>query len=92
MEVVAPGVAKTMVGVVVAGVIAVVEAGEARRVLGVAQGAADGPSLVVSTEEVAASVAESTEGGGTSREYVQSGTARQPPPARLRPRARTTAK
>ena len=75
-----------------AGVTAAVEAGEARRVLVVAQGAADGATLVATTGAVAAALAEVTEGGGGAREDVQRGTARQPPPARLRPRARTTAR
>ena len=59
---------------------------------GVAQGAAEGATLSATTGAVAAALAEVKEGGGTAREDVQRGTARQPPPARLRPRARTTAR
>ena len=94
--VVAPGVAAKTVGVTttttVAGVAAVVEAGEARRVLVVFQGAPEGATLVATTGAVAAALAEATEGGGTAREDVQRGTARQPPPAHLQPRAQTTAR
>ena len=91
---VAPGVATKMVGVATtttaAWVAAVVEAREARRVLVVAQGATEGETLVAATGAVAAALAEATGGGGTARDDVQCGTARQPPPARLRLRARTT--
>ena len=73
-------------------VTAVVEAGEARRVLVVAQCAGEVATLVVATEAVAAALAEAKEGGGTAQEDVQRATARQPPPARLRPQARTTAR
>ena len=59
---------------------------------GVAQGAAEGGNLFATTGAVAAALAEATEGGGTAQEHVQRGTARQPPPACLRPRARTTAR
>ena len=85
-----------MVGVAttttVAGVAAVVEARKARRVLVVAQCAAEGASLVAAFGAVAEALAEATEGGGMAREDVQRGTARQPPPARLRPRARASAR
>ena len=94
--VVASGVAAKMVGVVksttAAGVTAVMEAGEARRVLVVAHGAAEGATLVATTGAVPAALAEATEGGGTAREDVQRGTARQRPPARLRARAWTPAR
>ena len=89
--VVAPGVATKMVGVATtttaAGVAAVVEAREARRVMAVAQGAGKGAALVSTTGAMAAAVAVATESGGTAREDVQRGTARQPPPDCLRPRA-----
>ena len=94
--VVASGMAAKMVGVATttttAEVTAVVEAGEARRGLVVAQGAAEGATSVATTGALAVALAEATEGGGTAREDVQRGTARQPLPARLRPRARTTAR
>ena len=83
------GVANTIAA---AGMTAVVEVGEARRLLVVAQGTANGAPLVATTRAVATALVEATEGGGTARENVQRGTARQPPPARLRPRERTTAR
>ena len=58
----------------------------------VAQGTADGAALVPTTGAVAAALAEAAEGGGTAREDVQRGTARQPTSVCLRPRARTTAR
>ena len=74
------------------GVAVVVEVREARGVLVVAQRTAKGTTLVATTGAVTAAMAETTEGGGTAREDVQRGTDRQPPPARVRPRARTTAR
>ena len=94
--VVAPGVAEKMVGVATttaaAGVAVVVEAGEVRRVLVVARDVAKGATVVATTGAVAAALSEATEGGGMAREDVQRGTARLPPPAHLRLRARTTAR
>ena len=59
---------------------------------GVPEGAAEVATLVQQPGQLAADLAEATEGGEMAREGVQRGTARQPPPARLRPRARTTAR
>ena len=59
---------------------------------GVPEGAAEGATLVQQPGQLAAALAEVTEGGRMARDDVQHGTARQPPPARLRPRARTTAR
>ena len=102
-EVVAPGVASAKLGetAVMVGVAstttaavaaAVAETGEARRVLVVAQDAAKGAIRVEPTGAVAAALGEAPEGGGTAHEVVQRGTARPPPPARLRARARITAR
>ena len=55
-----------------------------------AEGAAEGATLVQQPGQLAAALAEETEGGGTAGEDVQRGAARQPPPARLRSPARTT--
>ena len=101
MGVVAPAAAKlevaaTKVRVVTAttagGVTAVAEAVEARLGLVVARDADKGAVLDATTGVVAAARREATEGGVMAREDVQLRTARQPPPARLRPRARTTAR
>ena len=54
-----------------------------------AEGAPEGVTLVQQPGQLAAALAEATEGGGTAREDVQGGTARQPPPARLHSRAST---
>ena len=59
---------------------------------GVAEGAAEGETLVQQPGKLAAPLAEAKEGKGIAREGVRRGTARQAPPARLRPRARTTAR
>ena len=59
---------------------------------GVPEGAAEGATLVQQPGQFAAARAEATDGGGMARKDVQRGTARQPSPARLRPRARTTAR
>ena len=83
------GVATTTTAAVAA---AVVEAEEARRVLVVAQDAAKGATRAETTEVVAEALGEAPESGGTAHEVVQRGTARPPPPARLRARARTTAR
>ena len=100
--VVAPGVVAAklketaiMVGVATtttaAEVAVVVDAGEARRVFVVAQDAAKGPIRVETTGATAASLGKALECGG-GREDEWRGAARQPPPVRLRPRARTTAR
>ena len=57
---------------------------------GVPEGAAEGATLVQQPGQLAAALAEATEGGRMAREDVQRGTARPPPPARFRPRSRTT--
>ena len=79
-----------MVGVATTTIVAVgaavVEVGEARRVLVVAQDAAKGVIRVSPTEAVAAALGEAPEGGGTLHELVQRGVARAPPPVRLRAR------
>ena len=59
---------------------------------GVAEGAAEGATLVQQSGQLAAAMAEATEGGGMAREDVQHETACQSPPARLLPRARATAR
>ena len=79
------GVATTATTAVAA---AVVEAGEARR----AQDAVKGATRAEPTGVVAAALGKAPEGGGTAHEVLQHGTARPPPPARLRVRARTTAR
>ena len=102
-NVLAPGVATAKLGetaimvtvattttVVVA--VAVVEAGEARRVLVVAQDAAKGETRADPTGMVAAALGKVPEGGGTEHKVVQQRTARPPLPARRHARARTTAK
>ena len=102
-EVVAPGVAAArlgetaiMVGVVAtttaAGAATMAEAGEERRVLVVAQGAAKGATRPEPTGAVDAAPEETPEGGGTAHEVVQRGKAHPPPPARLRAQPRTTAR
>ena len=83
------GVATTTTAAMVA---MVVEAREARRVLVVAQDAAKGETRAEPTGVVAAALGEAPEGGGTAHEVVQRGTARPPPLACLRARARTTAR
>ena len=96
LGVVASDVASTMVGVatttIAAEATAVVEGGEGATGVGVAQGAAEGETLVATTGAVAAGLAEATEGRRTAREDVQRGKARQFSPAHLRPIARTTAR
>ena len=57
---------------------------------GLAEGAAEGATLVQQPGQLAAALAKATEGVGTAREDVLRGTTRQPPPARLRSQARTT--
>ena len=69
-----------------------VGAGEARRVLVVAQGAAKGATRVATTVAVLAAPGQAPEGSGTVQEAVQRGTARPPPPVRLRTRAWITAR
>ena len=66
--------------------------GEVASGAGIAEGAAEGATLVQQPGQFVVALAEATEGGGMAREDVQRWTARQPPPARLRPRARTTAR
>ena len=75
-----------------AGVTAVAEAEEARVGLAVARDAATGAASDEVTEAVASALGEATVDGRTAREAVQPGMARRPPSARLRPRARTTAR
>ena len=75
-----------------AGVAAVMGAEETRRALVANQDAALGVITVATTGAVAAALREATEGNGMARMDVQGGTARQPPPAYLRPRGRTTAR
>ena len=55
-----------------------------------AEGAAEGESLVQHLRRLAVALPEATEGGGTARKGVPRKPARQPPAARLRSRARTT--
>ena len=74
------------------GVTAVAEAEEARVGLAVARDAATGAASDEVTEAVASALGEATVDGRTAREAVQPGMARRPPSARLRPRARTTAR
>ena len=68
------------------------EAGEARWVLVAAQDAAKKATRAEPTEVVAAAPWEAPEGGGTAHEVVQREMAGPPSPARLRARARTTAR
>ena len=75
-----------------AGAATVVEAGEERRELVMAQGAAKGATRPEPTAEVAAAREEAPEDGGTAHKGPQRGTAHPPPPARLRARTRTTAR
>ena len=94
---VAPGVAAKIMGVATpttaAGVAAaVVEVRLARRVMVVAQDAANEASRTEPTGVMAAALGEAPEGIGTSNEVVQRGMTRPPPPARVRARARTTAR
>ena len=85
-----------MVGVVAtttaAGVATLVEAREERRVLVVAQSAAKGATKPEPTGAAAEVREEAPEDGGTAHEGAQRGTARQPPPPRLRARTRTAAR
>ena len=96
MGVVAPGVVSATVGVATptttAGVTAVAEAEEARLGLVMARDAAKGVASEEATGAVAAALGVAMVEDGTAREDVPTGTARRPPSARLRPRARTTAK
>ena len=71
---------------------AVGEAGEAPRVLVVAQDAANGETRVVTTGGVAAALEEALESGGILREVVQRGMVCPPPRRPLPARARTTAR
>ena len=66
--------------------------GDSASSAGVPEGAAEGATLFQQPGQLAAALAEATEGGGMAPEDVQRGTARQLPPARLRPLARTTAR
>ena len=59
---------------------------------GVAQGTAEGVTLVATTGAVTAALAVVKEGGGTARADVHCATGRQPPPAHARSPARTTAR
>ena len=103
MEVVVTGVVAArlgetgkMVGVVAtttaAGVATVVEARDERRVLVMAQSAAKRVTRHEPTGAAAAGREEALEDGGTAHEGLQRGTARPPPPARLRARTRIAAR
>ena len=74
------------------GVTTVAEAEEARLGLVVALDAAKGVASAEATGAVAAALGAAMVDGGTAREAVQTGTARRPRSARLRPRARKTAR
>ena len=75
-----------------AGVTAVAEAEEACLGLAVARDADKGEALDEEIGVVAAALGEETVDGGTAREAVPTNTARRSPSARLRARARTTAR
>ena len=103
MEVVTPTVvaarvekAGKMVGVVttttIAGVAAVVEAREERRVLVVAHSGVQGATMPELTGAVVAARKEAPEDGKTAHEDLHLGTARQPPPARLQAGTRTASR
>ena len=64
--------------------------GDSASSAGVPEGAAEGATFVQQPGQLAAALAEATEGGGMTGEDVQRGKARQPPPARLRLPARTS--
>ena len=85
-----------MVGMVAtttaAGVATMVEAREERRVLVVAYSAAKGATRFEPTGAAFAAWEEAPEDRGTVHEDLQSGAARQPPPARLRAQTRITAR
>ena len=91
---VAPGVAAIKLGVVttIAAVGGSGGGGGGDTSVVVAQDAVKGTTRVEPTGAAAAALGEAPEGGGITHEVVQRGTARPPPPARLRARARTTAR
>ena len=102
-EVVSPGVAAAKLGetaeivevattTTAAVAAAVVQVGQARRALMVAEDAAKGATRAKPIGVATAALGEAPEGGGTAHDVVQGGTARPPPPARLRTRTRTTAR
>ena len=77
---------------IAAGAATVVEVGEARRVLVVAQDTAKGATRAEATGVAVAALEEAPKDGGTAHEVFQRGATHPPPPVRLRVRTQTTAR